>query len=512
MFNEDWAHFFTTRHAAGIDVGEKELREFILQYKGTDVTDFAMNVNAKVASFPSKVLENYGDKYLKKTENGVPVDFSDTWAKTYYDIFVKKNLDMYRIWIDILREIGIKPWLSVRTNDIHDTFAQKPNLRRSEYVLDHPHFFRVRHRNEGYYDYYDGCLDFEIGEVRNQMLAFIREVLDRYDADGLELDFTREIYCFQIGHEERGARIMAEFMRSVKAAVTEAEGKRGHKILIHVLAYADPLTNLNAGTDVIGWAKEGFIDSVAALPRWDTTDTDIPVAHWKQILPGGVKIGGGLQVLVKPYPGYNFGGYDLWGFKDIWTTDEVAYGQMAAILSGGADFVYLYNFMDNPEHSDSREHSIQNMKTLGEILRSGTLEKLRRKKRRHPVTYKDTALYWQVRRWQDANAVLPKKLNPHCQFLRLNTGEIPADKKAYLVLGLKSETAIRAEDLIVYANSVPCGIDAAAHGFDKTLCSLPSVAFEIPGEANLGNYIVAEVAANGDCELHYAEVVVEGDS
>ena len=42
-------------------------------------------------------------------------------------------------------------------------------------------------------------------EVRDYYKALIVESLDRYDIDGLELDFMREPYLFSAGKETEGA-------------------------------------------------------------------------------------------------------------------------------------------------------------------------------------------------------------------------------------------------------------------------------------------------------------------
>ena len=81
MFNEDWIHFLWTRFENNIDVTEDVLREFIYQYKDTQVTDFAINMNGTVSSYPSKTRESFCDKFLAREENGVAVNYSNTYAK-----------------------------------------------------------------------------------------------------------------------------------------------------------------------------------------------------------------------------------------------------------------------------------------------------------------------------------------------------------------------------------------------------------------------------------------------
>lgn len=80
---------------------------------------------------------------LKKM--AVSVNYKNTFAKKAYEIFHEKNLDMYKIWISALRQVGIKPWISIRVNDCHGNFMET-DLRKSKYVSDHPELWRIRHR------------------------------------------------------------------------------------------------------------------------------------------------------------------------------------------------------------------------------------------------------------------------------------------------------------------------------------------------------------------------------
>ena len=54
-------------------------------------------------------------------------------------------------------------------------------------------------------------------EVRESMLAYLREQLSRYDVYGLELDFLREYHCFRYLTADMGEcrRIMLGFLREV---------------------------------------------------------------------------------------------------------------------------------------------------------------------------------------------------------------------------------------------------------------------------------------------------------
>ncbi len=125
-------HFIESRHRLGISPDREEIQKFLLQYKGSQVTDFIFNLNASLSYTPSKILQTCFDKYLQKEENGVPVDYTASYLETAYRIQIVQGIDLYGEWIPLCREIGIRPWLSFRLNDCHDNL-QPAGLRSSDY-------------------------------------------------------------------------------------------------------------------------------------------------------------------------------------------------------------------------------------------------------------------------------------------------------------------------------------------------------------------------------------------
>ena len=404
MFNEDWSHFYYNYWMEGIDVDLDVIKEFIYRYKDTQITDFSMNINAQIASYPSKVMESFIDKYRKEEEAGEYVDYKNTFAKLVYDIYEVKGIDMYAVWIDTLREIGIRPWLSFRMNDCHHNW-RNVHLMISDLYRESKQLQRVRHRglpdksisrqNDDAF-YWDRCFDYAKKEVREYMLAFIDEALGRYDTDGVELDFTREIPAFQMGAEAKGRKIMTNFLADVKAIVEKHGKARGKRIEISTLVGADPTIIYNWGYDVVEWAKRGLIDTVIALPRWATTYTELPVGMWKKLLePYGVEFAAGTQILTADNP-------EVAGCAN---TLSSTMGCIAAYRSQGSDFTYLYNYMYNTlvgyrtvyKWTDIPEDavSVATEENLHHVFtHAGDTEIALRSRRRHLVSYYDFPNYW----------------------------------------------------------------------------------------------------------------------
>ncbi len=54
--------------------------------------------------------------------------------------------------------------------------------------------------------------------VREHQMSFVRELLERYDPDGLELDWMRFGYHLTPGREQEEGTILTEFVREVRDA------------------------------------------------------------------------------------------------------------------------------------------------------------------------------------------------------------------------------------------------------------------------------------------------------
>lgn len=232
-----------------------------------------------------------------------------------------------------------------------------------------PQFFR-----KGHPGYYARALDYAHPEVRNHYRALIDETLERYDVDGLELDFMREPYLFSKGEEVAGSEILTQWLKEIRQLVDEAAARRQHPVKLGVRVPSQPETALGLGLDAPTWAQNGLVDSVVVTPRWSTMHFDIPLAAWRQLLGDRVTLAGGLEVLCRPYPGGPVRSRD----------PEYATGAAVAVLSGGGDVVYLFNYFQNGRWPDPGYQSLLNA--------FSSLDKLRKLPRRHAVTYREVVV------------------------------------------------------------------------------------------------------------------------
>lgn len=510
ILNQDSDNFLFTR-ADRLDLIDRQyIKNYIYQYQGTQVTDLMMCVNVHISAFPSRVKTFYGDKYLRKEEQGVPVDYTNTCCKTAYHIWYEKKLDLFQLWIEACRESGITPWLSFRMNDAHCHF-EAPHYLLSDFFYEHmDEYARGRHENPygGKRGYYDRCRDFEIEEVRQEMLDYIEEALERYDVDGIELDFMRELWCFQPGHEQNSNGLMTEFAGKVKEIVEAAEQCRGHKIKIAVRCHSNPVYSLEFGFDILEWAKQGLVDLVVPSPRWATSNNDMPIGLWKKMLKSyGVEVAGCVELLARSYP----------GSKQAYNSVESAIGSAVHILSQGADKLYLFNYFDLPDEmlvGERRKITDENdvLKAEGYfklLTTAGDLEKAIRTSRRHIVTYDDVVPL--SRRFASILPVVVSEKGPH--FIRLVTGTVAPESKVLLRLGIEEKAengniSDPAKELTVYVNSQKAEFLEIQTCGKSALTGSPVYVFEVPNDA-VGSLVqMAEIYGNISLTINYADITV----
>lgn len=508
MFNEDPNHFVFTRAKAGItDVTREYARDFIRQYKDSAITDFIICTGASSPWYKSKLIPSILDKYDIWVKEGkiAPYDEikDDTMkcvaasVKIYESFFKREGMDLQQLWIDELRNIGIKPWISIRMNDIHNA-SEKGAFLHSDFFDAHPEYGRAQHRGAlGYFDY---ALDFTHKEVRDYYENVVRDSLETFDADGIEFDWMREIYCSGIGKEEESLRTLTEFQGKLCAIVKEYEKKRGHLISVAVRMPHSIEKALRLGFDIIEWVNRGYTDIITVTPRWSSIDNNMPLDVWKRVFAGkNVEIVAGLEVLLDSY--------NRRGKKYKYNTLETARASACAYLGMGADGIYLFNYMDAVENTEETK-VFSDPETYKKLLSSlSDYKTLLSSGRRHVCTFTDV-----YATGSDIVRMLPfgisgkdGKANGFGE-VRIPTGDIPESARVKIVIGLERPVNISADRLTVYANTRRCALKGAVPCPENSCELLDYYEFEAENDGNLSKTLTVEVGiTEGGCTVGWAE-------
>jgi len=388
LYNEDDSHRFVLDPAG--QMKPERLDALVDELADSQVTAMLVCCCAKKTNFPSTSWEPHCEGFDPAKDNTQPF-FGDAkpeqcngvrrWAHNLR-VMLESGVDPTGRMLDRCRQRGISPWVSIRMNDVHDA-----NLRRSalhsRFWTEHPEYWRYPDR---FGAWNDRCLNYALKPVRDHAMALVREVCDRYDMDGLELDWNRFPLHFREGEEAEGAKVLTEWMAEARQVVRAAEKKWKHPILLVARVPARPEVAVDTGLDAVTWAKRGLIDHLVVAPFWTTMDYDVPVERWLELLEGtGVGVTAGLEIRIAPYP----------GAKTLPSTPERRRGAAMAALGRGSQGIYLFNYFD----LGSRYPEL-----LQEL---SSVEALRGKDRDYVVTFVDINVPG-----KRIPPALPKKLGP----------------------------------------------------------------------------------------------------
>jgi len=279
IVNEDNDHFFKLPSAEMTEKGLVEYADYIARGK---VTHVFLCVCGQRTSYDSKSWEpiwtGLGERARKDTA---------TWSDGTHDCWAvnckllrDKNIDPYAVWIRRFREKSVSPWLSMRMNDVH--FGSDTNYFRNTTFYKAHRAWQLNPDGEAWTDWQ---LDYSRPEVRDYHLSQIREIAERWDADGLELDWMRFGNAFRKGEERANAHLLDDFMREARAAVDSASHRRGRPMRLAVRIPPTPQEAERLGFNAIVWAREGLVDVVIPDAFWEMP-SNLPVAEWVNLLRG----------------------------------------------------------------------------------------------------------------------------------------------------------------------------------------------------------------------------------
>ena len=195
--------------------------------------------NGQRVNYPSKVWSTYWDGYTPADRSffgSLPDDEvkRQEFCVTQMKRLASQGCDYMACSLNHCRKRGLIPGVSIRMNDMHH--SQWPDSpEHSVFYHDHPglhiscadcgpisvvpksHDHAELHVTRLRWLYGPGAngLNYEHQEVRNYFLALIKELLERYDFEVLELDFLRFNCYFPLGSTDAHCAIMTSFVGEV---------------------------------------------------------------------------------------------------------------------------------------------------------------------------------------------------------------------------------------------------------------------------------------------------------
>jgi hypothetical protein len=130
--------------------------------------------------------------------------------------------------------------------------------------------------------WWQGLWNLAVPQVRDYRLSLLKELVQEYDFDGLQLDFSRHVPVLPPGRQWELRDHVTEFVRSVRLMLLETAKARRRPLL---LAAKVP-RNLEGcrvdGFDVETWARQSLVDILTLGSR----SMDVDVAAFRRVTAG----------------------------------------------------------------------------------------------------------------------------------------------------------------------------------------------------------------------------------
>ncbi len=191
-------------------------------------------------------------------------------------------------------------------------------------------------------------LNYAFPQIREYMAAIICELFERFDVDGVEMDFFRHPAFFRIEEAYQSRYLMTSLVGHVRERMNEVGEERGRELKLAVRVPVTIADSTRIGLDVARWMADGLVDTVVVGGGHIPFET--PVREF-------VEAARGTDCLV-------YGCITASRYLDPRNIRALA----SRFLSHGAAGTYLYNF-----YTMSREW---NERTFSEISDPVTLSRL----------------------------------------------------------------------------------------------------------------------------------------
>ncbi len=307
-----------------------------------------------------------------------------------YQRWIQQGLDPLPVCIEKCRKKNIEAFYSFRINGANDfgDWTPPPVIEQHpEWGIPSPFWPKLwRHFN------------FTLEEVRQYKLSIIREVAERYDFDGIEIDWRCGLSSLPPMQAWKNRDSLTIFMRSVREMLQEVAEQRGRPYLLATRIPENIEGCHYDGLHIERWVEENLIDIIALGCKSFEVDLDA----FKGLTEG---------THIKLYPSmddhHRASGYEH-------PTIELYRGVASTFHHQGADGIYVFNWYPVPAIMDKRWSPQEEQIRRQALCEMGSPDTLFRKdktfvtQRRGGGGWSETAEYYYAN--TSAFAQLPKEL------------------------------------------------------------------------------------------------------
>jgi len=261
------------REAADAADPEPFLRQFIRR----EIDDVPITTFCYIAALPDVCLYDTKAGEVR----GARVKKPDDPYRALHRLHAQ-GTDVLKIAIGELRPRGLEILAAIRMGDTHFRRIDPDDPRCSQFLLDHPQY--VIRQPDGRTN--ETALDYSHADVRAYRFGIMRELAEKYDIDGLELNFCRMGKHFPRDKGREKAHIMTAFMGEIRAMLDAASRKRTRDRLTLGVRVPEGIRECwLAGLDPKTWVERGWIDYLT-VATFNETDPQVPVEEFTSLTAG----------------------------------------------------------------------------------------------------------------------------------------------------------------------------------------------------------------------------------
>jgi hypothetical protein len=301
-------------------------------YPGSPIGGISWCVgNSETFEYETEVGERTGDGYEHFEEE------RDRWLQRNLQSLTESCGGPLTEITRQFHEAGIDVMPSMRMNSHYNIAYDAPGhgqFRRDhpEWLIGQPHEYIPSPSLE--YAIARG-VDYKYPGVRAHLTSVIFELFEKFDVDGIELDYYRHPAFFRIEEAYANRYLMTDFIRGIRERMDEVGQQRGKRLDLLVRVPPTLYDSKRIGLDVETWIDEGLVDIVAAGGGFMPFDQ--PIREFVEAAENSdCQILGSLEAL-------------------RWALDEeLLYAIAARHWEAGVDGFYLFNYFNTPNEWKKR--------------------------------------------------------------------------------------------------------------------------------------------------------------
>ena len=228
-------------------------------YKNTQVGALLWCVGSPiVCSYETEVGEVYGEGFTRFDSD------AERWRVENIRHLIETQGGPLTALTKLCHESSMDIFPSVRMNSHYATDVSGPSYGRIR--RDHPELLIGRPGEilaDGSLEWgIRTGLDYSHPEVRNHVAAMVEELIEKFNVNGVELDYMRHPAFFRVDEAYENRHYMTQMLRDIRRRMLEIGQTKGRDLELAVRVPPTLEDSARIGLDVKTWMADGLVDIV----------------------------------------------------------------------------------------------------------------------------------------------------------------------------------------------------------------------------------------------------------